>query len=129
MGNIKSSSANLDVVSDNVRDSVGAVSQSMSNIRENLDGLKDQIITQSVGYNEAALVVQEVVDSISGVKNMIDSHTESISKSSAAIEQLVESTEEVSKSMEEMASSFNMLDTQAKEGMSKQKKVNERIAH
>ena len=128
MGNIKSSSANLDVVSDNVRDSVGAVSESMSNIRQNLDNLKDQIITQSVGYNEAALVVQEVVDSISSVKNMIDSHTESISKSSAAIGQLVESIEAVSKSMEEMASSFNMLDTQAKEGMSKQKKVNERIA-
>ena len=128
MGNIKSSSANLDVVSDNVRDSVGAVSESMSNIRENLDNLKDQIITQSVGYNETALVVQEVVDSISSVKNMIDSHTESISKSSEAIGQLVESIEAVSKSMEEMASSFNMLDNQAKEGMSKQKKVNERIA-
>lgn len=128
MGNIKSSSANLDVVSDNVSESVAAVSEAMSNIRVSLDNLKDQIVTQSVGYNEAAMVVQEVVDSISTVKNMIDSHTETISKSSAAVGQLISSIEQISKSMEEMASSFTLLDSKAKEGVSKQKKVNERIA-
>ena len=128
MGNIKSSSANLDVVSDNVSESVAAVSDAMSNIRLNLENLKDQIVTQSVGYNEAAMVVQEVVESITTVKKMIDSHTESISKSSSAVGQLVNSIEQISRSMEEMATSFNVLDTKAKEGVSKQKKVNERIA-
>ena len=128
MGHIKSSSANLDVVSDNVSESVAAVSEAMGNIRINLDNLKDQIVTQSVGYNEAAMVVQEVVESISEVKNMIDSHTETISKSSTAVGQLVSSIEQISKSMEEMASSFNVLDAKAKEGVAKQKKVNERIA-
>ncbi len=128
MGNIKNSSANLDVVSDNVQDSVGAVSEAMSNIRINLDNLKDQIITQSVGYNEAAMVVQEVVDSISTVKTMIDNHTDSISKSSSAVGQLVSSIEQISNSIEGMASSFTVLDAKAKEGIAKQKKVNERIA-
>ena len=128
IGDIKSSSANLDVVSDNVSESVSAVSDAMGNIRINLDNLKDQIITQSVGYNEAAMVVQEVVDSISTVKTMIDNHAESISKSSSAVGQLVNSTEQISNSIEGMASSFNVLDGKAKEGIAKQKKVNERIA-
>ncbi len=128
IGNIKCSSANLDVVSDNVRDSVTAVSDAMTNIRENLEGLREQIVKQSVGYNETALVVQESVDSISTVTKMIDSQTERISKSSAAVSHLVNSIEQVSDSMENMAVSFNALDTQAKEGVSKQKKVNERIA-
>ena len=128
VGNIISTSANLDVVSDNVQESVGAVSEAMSNIRLNLDNLKEQIVTQSVGYNEAAMVVQDVVESISTVKNMIDNHAESISQSSAAVSQLINSIENVKNSIEEMAASFNILDNQAKEGVSKQKKVNERIA-
>ena len=128
VGNIKSSSANLDLVSDNVQESVTEVSNAMTNIRKNLDDLKEQIVTQSVGYNETAMVVQESVDSISEVTKMIDSQTESISESSAAVGQLVKSIEQVSGSMENMAASFNMLDAQAKEGVAKQKRVNERIA-
>ena len=128
IGTLKCTSSNLDVVSENVRDSVGSVSDAMTNIRQNLDELKSQIVKQSVGYNETAFVVQESVDSISEVTKMIDSQTESISQSSAAVGQLVSSIEQVSTSMENMAASFNMLDTEAKEGMSKQKKVNERIA-
>ncbi len=128
MGNIKNSSSNLDVVSDNVRESVSAVSDAMTNIRTSLEELKEQIVKQSVGYNETAIVVQQSVDSISNVNSMIDSQSVRISESTAAVGELVKSIEQISSTMENMALSFNILDSKAKEGVSKQKKVNERIA-
>jgi methyl-accepting chemotaxis protein len=127
MSNIKSTSADLDVVSDNMQDSVAAVSDSMTNIRLNITNVQEHIKKQSEGFNSTAAVVKEVASSISTVNEMIDSQTESIRSSSAAVGQLVKGIEDISTSMESMASSFSQLDDEAQAGITKQKKVNERI--
>ena len=59
---------------------------------------------------------------------MIDAQTKIIGESSSAVGQLVKSIEQISGSMESMATSFNLLDSEAQSGMSKQQKVNERIS-
>lgn len=128
MKNIISSSANLDVVSDNMKESVSSVSNSMTNIRLSIGSVQEQIQKQSEGFNETASVVKEVASSISTVNGMIDSQTTSIRESSSAVGQLVNSIEQISNTMENMASSFTMLDEEAQVGMSKQHKVNERIS-
>ena len=128
MSNIKSTSANLDVVSDNMQESVSSVSDSMTNIRLSITDVQGHIQKQSEGFNSTSAVVKEVASSITTVNDMIDSQTQSIRESSAAVGQLVKGIEKISSSMENMASSFNQLDEEAQAGMSKQKKVNERIS-
>ncbi len=128
MGTIKSSSSNLDVVSKDMKESVASVSDSMSSIRHSIGTVQDQIQNQSRGFDETAGVVKDVASSIATVNEMISSQTRSIRDSSDSVSQLVKSIEQISDSMERMAESFGQLDTEAQNGMSKQQKVNERIA-
>lgn len=128
IGTIKSSSANLDVVSDNMQDSVAVVSDSMTEIRLSIGSVQEQIQKQSEGFDDASAVVKEVAGSISTVTSMIDSQTESIRDSSQAVGQLVNSIDQISGTMENMAASFSILDREAQSGMAKQQRVNERIS-
>jgi methyl-accepting chemotaxis protein len=128
MGTIKKSSASLDVVSANMKESVSSVSDSMTSIRLSIGSVQEQIQKQSEGFNGTASVVRDVASSISTVNTMIDSQTKSIRESSAAVGQLVKSIEQISGSMESMADSFGQLDQEARSGMAKQQRVNERIS-
>ena len=128
IGTIKKSSGNLDVVSRNMRESVASVSDSMTSIRLSIEDVQDRIRTQASGFDEAASAVKGVAESISTVNEMIDSQTKSIRESSSNIGQLVTSIEQISGSMEAMAKAFSLLDEEAQNGMSKQMRVNERIA-
>ena len=128
MGHIKTTSANLDIVSDNMRKSVSSVSDSMTNIRLSIGTVQKQITKQSEGFDEMSSIVKEVTESISTVNSMIDSQSMGIQASSQAISQLVKSIEQIGSSMESMASSFTLLDEEAVSGMEKQRKVNERIS-
>ena len=128
MGTIKSSSSNLDVVSKDMKESVASVSESMNSIRQSIGTVQEQIQNQSRGFDETADFVKDVASSISNVNEMINSQTKSIRDSSSSVGQLVKSIEQISDSMERMAESFGQLDTEAQNGMSKQQKVNERIA-
>ena len=120
LGTIKKSSANLDVVSTNMKESVASVSDSMTSIRLSIENVQTQIQNQTEGFDEAASAVK-------GVASSIDSQTASIRESAASVEQLIHSIEQISGSMESMAESFGLLDSEAQNGMSKQQKVNERI--
>ena len=128
IGTIKKSSTHLDLVSKNMKESVASVSDSMTSIRLSIGNVQDQIQNQAEGFDEAASAVRGVADSISTVNEMIDSQTRSIRESSSSIGQLVTSIEQISGSMETMAKSFELLDKESQNGMSKQMKVNERIA-
>lgn len=127
IGTVTNSSSTLDIVSQNMKESVLSVSDSMNSIRNSIDNVQEQVHKQSEGFDETSTVIEDVTSSISTVNEMIDSQTASIRDSSAAIGQLVKSIEHISFSMESMASSFTLLDKESQNGMTKQQKVNERI--
>lgn len=127
IGTIKKSSTHLDVVSNNMKESVSSVSNSMTYIRLSIDNVLTQIQKQAEGFDEAENSVKGVASSISTVNDMIDSQTKSIRESASSVEQLISSIDQIGKSMESMASAFGLLDSEAQNGMSKQNKVNERI--
>ena len=128
LSTIKNSSSNLDVVSHDMKESVGSVSESMTQIRHSIETVQEQIQNQSNGFDEASFVIKDVASSIHTVNEMINSQTKIIRESSEAVGQLVKSIDKISGSMETMATSFNILDQEAQSGMSKQQKVNERIS-
>ena len=128
VGTIKTSSSSLDVVSKDMKERVFSVSDSMNSICENINTVQEQILNQSKGFDETSETVKHVADIITTVNDMIDSQSKGIRESSAAVSELVRSIEHISSSMESMVSSFELLDKEAQSGMSKQQKVNERIA-
>ncbi len=125
---LKGSGWELDTVSETMKSSVSAVSDSMTSIRLSIGSVQEQIESQAAGFEETAAVVKEVTSSISTVNDMIDSQGKSIQESSAAVNQLIKSIDSISSSMETMASSFNQLDMDAQSGMNKQQSVNDRIS-
>ena len=127
IGTIQNSSATLDVVSKNMKDSVASVSDSMTSIRLGIGNVQEQVQNQASGFDDTSVVIKEVASSIVAVNEMIDSQTKSIRSSSADVGQLVKSIAQISASIESMADSFSQLDNEARNGMSKQEKVNERI--
>ncbi|MBE6354898.1 methyl-accepting chemotaxis protein [Treponema sp.] len=128
MQTIKASGSNLNVVSGSVKESVASVSDSMTNIRLSINSVQEQIKKQSEGFNETSTVVKDVASSISTVNTMIDSQTKSIQESSSAVSHLVNGIEKITSSMESMSVSFDTLDKEAQNGISKQQKVDERIS-
>ncbi|MCR5763789.1 MAG: methyl-accepting chemotaxis protein [Treponema sp.] len=128
MKGLKASGWQLDNVSETMKTSVSAVSDSMTNIRVSIGSVQEQIESQAAGFEETASVVKEVTSSISTVNDMIDSQGRNIMESSAAVNQLIKSIDSISGSMETMGQSFNQLDRDAQSGMNKQQSVNERIS-
>lgn len=128
IGTVTNSSSTLDVVSQNMKESVSVVSDSMTSIRLSINNVQEQVQKQTNGFADTSAVIQDVASSISTVSDMIDSQTINIRDSSTSVEQLVKSIEQISKSMEIMADSFTVLDKESQNGMAKQKKVNERIS-
>ena len=84
IGTIKKSSSTLDEVSVNMKESVSAVSDSMTSIRLSIGTVQEQVKNQAEGFDEATGVVKEVASSIHTVNEMIDSQTTGIRESSAA---------------------------------------------
>ena len=125
---LKASGIMLDTLSETMKSSVSSVSDSMTNIRTSIGSVQQQIESQAAGFEETSSVVKEVAASIATVNGMIDAQSRSIHDSSAAVSQLVKGIEQVGNSMESMASSFALLDSEAQSGMSKQERVNDRIA-
>ena len=117
LGTIKKSSANLDLVSSNMKESVSSVSDSMTSIRLSIENVQTQIQNQTEGFDEAASAVKGVASSISTVNDMIDSQTKSIQESASSVELLINSIEQISESMESMASAFGLLDSEAQNGI------------
>lgn len=128
IGTITNSSSTLDVVSQNMKQSVSVVSDSMTSIRVSINNVEEQVQKQTEGFSETSDVIKEVTSSISTVSEMIDSQTANIRESSLSVEQLVKSIEQISRTMENMTESFAVLDQESRNGMEKQEKVNERIS-
>ncbi len=127
VGNLKVTSSTLNIVSQNMKGSVSSVSNSMTEIRTGINKVREQIQNQAMGFDETSSVIKDVAESISNVNEMVDFQTESIRNSSGSINELVGNIEQINRAMETMASSFSHLDKEAKSGMEKQQKVNERI--
>lgn len=127
IGNLKDTSSTLNVVSQNMKGSVSSVSNSMTEIRLSIKNVREQIQNQANGFDETSNVIKDVAESIANVNEMVDFQTQSIRHSSGSINELVGNIEQINRAMETMASSFSILDQEAKNGMAKQQKVNERI--
>ena len=125
---LKSSESELSQVASQMSSNAQTTSGSIENITTSIITVHSQVNAQVKGIGEATDVMQGTTEGINALSQMISTQAASIAQSSAAVEQLISSLAEISSTMESLADSFTLIDGDAKTGVAKQTKVNERIS-
>ncbi len=124
---IKSSKDVLVGAGENLEYSTEDTSSSITQIIANIESIHSQIYQQSNIVTETAGAVKEISANIDSLEQLIGNQSNGVIQASSAVEEMIGNINSVSSSMEKMTSSFNLLESNAKEGTLKQETVNERI--
>lgn len=112
----------------NLGDSTEDTSRSITQIISNIDNVHSQISNQSTIVMDTVDAVKEISSSIGSLEELIENQSYGVTQASAAVEEMIGNISSITGSMEKMANSFNILESNVKEGIIKQGKVNERIS-
>ena len=124
---LKASENELSVVAGQMSSNAQTTANSIEDISTSIITVHSQVNAQVKGIVEATNVMQDTTEGINSLSQMIETQAASIAQSSSAVENLIKSLSEISSSMESLAQSFGLIDGEAKNGVEKQNKVNDRI--
>ncbi|MCQ2592240.1 MAG: methyl-accepting chemotaxis protein [Treponema sp.] len=128
ISDIKYSKEKLNAVGEQMSDSANETTESIFSVYQNIERIKDQIVTQSNSVQLTSSAVTEISSNIESLEKMIISQTNGVSQASASVEQLIANICAVNNSIEQMADSFENLISHSDIGLEKQKIVSKKIA-
>ena len=99
----------------------------ISEIIANIQGIHRNILAQSESVSQTADAVKEISSNITGLDILVDNQTAGVTQASASVEEMIGNISSVTTSVDKMVSSFGALNENVKVGFSKQQDVNERI--
>jgi len=100
---------------------------SINRIAKNIENVNDKISNQQESVEMTSNAVNEIASNITSLDNLIQNQSQSVIYANNAIEQMIKNIESVNNSVNEMAESFTQLKSDAKNGVSIQIDVNEKI--
>ena len=127
IADIKTSKDELSQAGELMAESTENTASAITQILANIESVRGQIVNQSSSVEETASAVNEIASNISSLERMIENQTAGISQASAAVEQMIGNISSVNISVDKMADSFGELQSEARNGFSKQQIVNEQI--
>ncbi|MBP3709989.1 MAG: HAMP domain-containing protein [Treponema sp.] len=99
-------------LSSNMTETASAVNQ----INANIDGVKQQTMTQATSVTETASTVEEIIRTIKQLNSSIETQSVSVVESSSAIEQMVANIESITQTLEKTNNAINDLDSATADG-------------
>ena len=108
--------------------STGSTSDAIRQILESISNVNAQIVTQGNDVQETAGAINQIASNIKSLEEMIETQATGVTEASAAVEQMIGNINSVTASVEKMASSFDSLQNDARNGGVKQQAVNDRIS-
>ena len=124
---IKTSQETLDTVSVDMSHSASDTSDIMSNISTRIDELHTQLGEQACTVAETVFKVNEVSSNISSLDDLITVQVNEVTQASTTVEEMVSNIGSVNRIVDRMASSFNNLESNVRNGSEKQIMVNDKI--
>ena len=124
---IKTSQETLDTVSVDMSHSASDTSSIMSNISTRIDELHTQLGEQACTVAETVFKVNEVSSNISSLDDLITVQVNEVTQASTTVEEMVSNIGSVNRIVDRMASSFNNLESNVRNGSEKQVMVNDKI--
>ena len=127
MADVKSTKNELGASGSSLASGTNDTADAISEIITNIDGMHNQIDTQSSGVEQTSSAVREISANITNLDTLVETQSGSMAQASSAIEQMIGNISSVTKSVDKMADSFGALNSNVQTGFAKQQDVNDRI--
>ena len=101
-----------DELSSNMTETASAINE----ITANIDGVKQQALTQAASVTETSSTVEEIIRTIEQLNGSIETQAASVTQSSASIEEMVANIASITQSLEKSDNMVKMLSTATSEG-------------
>ena len=101
-----------DELSSNMTETASAINE----ITANIDGVKQQTLTQAASVTETSSTVEEIIRTIEQLNGSIETQAASVTQSSASIEEMVANIASITQSLEKSDNMVKMLSTATSEG-------------
>ena len=124
---IKKSQETLDVVSVDMSHSATDTSEIMKEISSSIDQLHTQLGDQACTVAETVFEVSEVSNNIASLDDLITVQVNEVTQASTTVEEMVSNIASVNRIVDNMAYSFNNLESNVRNGSEKQILVNDKI--
>ena len=101
-----------DELSSNMTETASAINE----ITSNIDGVKQQTLSQAASVTETSSTVEEIIRTIEQLNGSIETQAASVAQSSASIEEMVANIASITQSLEKSDNMVKMLSTATSEG-------------
>ncbi len=127
MKTVKESNASLITSGDHLHETMFTTQNSIDQIIQSIDSMQFQLESQVESVTGTTKSVKQVSTAIETLSGMIGNQSDGVSDASCAVEEMIGNIASVNQSVDKMASSFEGLRDNAKNGIDKQSAVNEKI--
>ena len=103
-----------DELSSNMTETASAINE----ITANIDGVKQQALTQAASVTETAGTIEEIIRTIENLNGSIETQSDSVAQSSAAVEEMVANIASITNSLEKSDNMVKALAAATSEGKS-----------
>ncbi|MBO7583519.1 MAG: HAMP domain-containing protein [Treponema sp.] len=124
---IKASKEDLTSVGTTMSMNIVDTANSISEVYNNIEDMKKEIVTQGESVSLTATAVTEISSNIQSLENMIETQSNGVAQASTAVEQMIGNISSVNKSVEQMAEAFDTLLAHTNNGVEKQQLVTNKI--
>ena len=124
---IKTSKQELSDAGEDMAASTQDTASAITQIIANIEGMHNQIRSQSSTVEQTASAVTEISENITSLDGLIESQSSGVSQASVAVQEMIGNISSVNQSVDKMATSFTALSNNAQTGFNKQQAVNDRI--
>jgi len=87
--NVRTNTGTMQNIGDNLVATMTETAGAVHQISTNIDGVKQQALTQAAGITETAATIEEIVRTIKQLNNSIETQATSVAQSSSSVEQMV----------------------------------------
>ena len=128
VADVKDSKNNLEIVKDDLQQSIDNTSSSITEILSNVESVVGQVEHQAGSVSQTSSAVTEISENINSLERMIENQSAGVTQASAAVEEMIGNISSVNINVEKMASSFGLLEQNTSEGIQKQQRVSTHVA-
>jgi len=118
IGTIKNKINGLNHTSFELSANMGKTSTAVEQISSNLDSMKNLMVKQEIGAEEAGKAVGVIEENIGSLKKMIEEQTDSVNRSSSAIEEMTANINSVTRTLVENSKNVSVLTEASENGKS-----------
>ena len=128
IGNMKQTKVSLNEAGHKLKSSTRETMAAITHISTSIEGVGKNIGEQNDGVEQTAASIKRILESIASLEQLVTSQADSVHGASTAVEEMIANISEVNHSVEKMAASFGVLESDAQTGAKTQEELLSQIS-